>query len=130
MIFQYELTVPADTPKATPIKRFCRLTAGTLTKVEIAFPPGPFAMVYVIVKDGLFQLLPLSPDEAFHWDNYIYECETEYEIETFPYELEICGWSPGSSWEHVITFRFFVTPKEGETLTRSDLALITEELNE
>ncbi len=112
MFYEYDLTVPANTPAASPAELTAVLNVGTITRVEIQFPPGCNGMVSVAVDHWGRQLWPGDPDEDIAGGGSIVAWEEDFDLEDEPYELTLRGWSPGTTYQHVITFRFALLPLE------------------
>ena len=104
MRFVKTLTVTAGATIAAPSSTSLRLIKGTLTHIEIAFPPGPADYVHVVIMDRNLQIAPANPEQTFSWDNYTHGFSMNYPITDPPYELILLGWSPDANYDHVITF--------------------------
>lgn len=112
MRFVKTLTVTAGSTVASPSSTTLRLIKGTLTWIEVAFPPGPAGYVSVVIMDHNLQIAPANPEQYFAWDDYTMGFSMDYSIEDEPYELILVGWSPDAKYDHNITFRFDVSPAE------------------
>lgn len=106
MIITHELTIPADTAEANAVEENIQLAYGTLTKIWVCFPPGPFGWVYVAVLDKLNPLCPAVEGQSLHWDGYPFEFNYNHKMHEEPFELTVKGWSPGALFEHTITLIF------------------------
>lgn len=112
MLFEYPLTVPADTAEASPETLEILLCAGTVTRVAVQFPAGCSGMVYVTVWRGEHQVWPVNLDEAIAGEDHVVEFPVSYDLDDEPYALEVRGWSPGTTYDHKITFRFMLLSLE------------------
>lgn len=112
MRFVKTLTVTAGTTVTDPSATTLKLIKGTLTWIEVAFPPGPAGYVSVIIADRNLQIAPANPEQVFAWDDYTLGFSMNYLIDDPPYKLILEGWSPDAKYDHNITFRFDVTPAE------------------
>ena len=115
MLFDFDITVPAHTPLATPTEQIMRLTRGTLTEIRVMFPPGPATLVSVTVSDRLIQLVPANPDGYLNFDEAVVSSKLEYDLLDEPYELLARGWSPNANYSHTITIQCNVQPIQGES---------------
>jgi len=106
VLFEYPLTVPADTPEADPEPLEVLLCAGTVIRVDVQFPAGCSSMVYVSIWRSDHQVWPNNLDEAIAGDNAVVEWPESYDLDDDPRGFEVRGWSPGTTYPHVITFRF------------------------
>jgi hypothetical protein len=114
MRFVYRLTVPANTLLIAPASKKVDLVTGQLTRIEIEFRPGCAWMVRTIIKEGLYQIAPATPDEEFIADGETMSFSAHYPLNDRTPQLELIGWSPGTIYEHVLTYRFDVEPAGGD----------------
>jgi len=112
VLHTYPLTIPANTLADTPVEEEIHLTHGVITHVEVEFHPGCNGMVKGYVRDGLHQLFPTNPDGKYYTDGGVISWSEYHELFKSPYKLTIGGYSPGTSYDHEIIFRFEVTPRE------------------
>ncbi len=103
MLFMAELTVPQNTLETNPVTQELVLTRGTITRVSVAFPPGPSGLVHVILKNKAFQLWPSSPETSLAWDDYVISWAEDYEINEYPFNLTLVGWSEDTIYSHKVT---------------------------
>jgi hypothetical protein len=66
------------------------------------------------VRDSLHQIVPANDGEDINQDNGTVSSVMEYELQK-PYLLIFEGWSPGTRYDHTITFNIDVSPAGGET---------------
>lgn len=107
----YELTVPANTLESDPAESEIVLTPGKIKGIEIRFLPGCAWMVNVTILHGLLQITPANPDGYHSCDDYTEIFSMNYPLDEPAPVITLRGWSPGTSYLHVITFRFDVEPK-------------------
>lgn len=107
--FVYEFTVPADTEQETPQVDHVQLVRGTLTKVTMIWPPGPARLVKVQILDGNVPVLPDFVNQAYAFDNQLFERELSHDIVDAPYQLTLRGWSDDTRYTHTIGVIFSVT---------------------
>ena len=115
MLFDFDLTIPADTAELAPVVSRTHLIAGTLTQIRVVFPPGPATLVHVVVRDNLFQLMPANPEGSLNFDDEFIVSTMEYDLSESPYDVYLIGWSPGANFDHTITFQFELQPLAGGT---------------
>ena len=125
MFYPWDITIPANTPEATPIKQKLILTAGIIKNVHIKFPAGCHGMVKVRLFRWGFQLIPLVDGEWITGDDETVPTETYYELSATPFSLMFKGCSPDTSYDHTISVRIEMEP----ALKESDLQVI-EQLKE
>jgi len=111
MIYQKSLTVPANTPSDAPVETTIVVKHRVITKLGVLFPRGCMGMVRVSVFYGNLQIWPakegewISGEGATIWDEPFL---TLPEAET---TLRLIGCSPGTTYEHTITFYIIALPR-------------------
>jgi hypothetical protein len=115
MIYDYALTIPANTPIATPATLHAALNLGTLTRLEIQFPAGCAGLVGVGIWRYEVLTFPSNPGAWFIADNHVIAFDEDFLIDREPYALSLRGYNLDDTYPHTIYFRFGVTAK-GKTL--------------
>lgn len=110
MLFDFDLVIPAGTLATAPVVSKAHLIAGTLTELRVMFPPGPATLVYVVIKDKSFQLMPANPEGNLNFDDQFVTSTLEYKLTDAPYDLDIVGWSPLAVFDHTITVQCELQP--------------------
>jgi len=103
MHYSFNLTIPPNTTELEPETLTCHLTYGTISKVSVAFPPGPKALAHLVILHQEHQVWPTNPDESYAWDNHVIEFESEYDLNTAPYDIKLVGWNNDDTYEHTVT---------------------------
>lgn len=106
MLFEYPLTVPYGTPAAKPETLEALLCAGTVTRVSVQFPAGCAGMVGVSIWRHDHQVWPVNLDEGIAAEDHVVEFPVSYDLDDEPFAFTLKAWSPGTTYPHVITFRF------------------------
>jgi hypothetical protein len=106
VFFEYPLTVPADTAEASPEPLEMPLCAGTVTRVDVQFPAGCSGMVYVSIWRHDHQVWPVNLDEAISGEDVVVSWPESYDLDDEPFAFTAKAWSPGTTYQHVITLRF------------------------
>ena len=112
MDFVFDLTVPANTSASDPVEQVIDVGVGITHLVEIEIPRGCKGMVYAAIRQGLHQVWPTNPDGGYHSDGRVYSTREHYGIAPGDPALVIQGWSPGTTYAHVVQFRLSVLPVE------------------
>lgn len=112
MLFTDTFTVTAATTKAAPVSRELPVSHGILHLVEVVFLDGPENEVLVTVGKGEHQLVPTNPDGAIVGNAEAVAARLFQEIEESPYILTIKAWSPSAAYDHQITVRAHILPRE------------------
>ena len=124
MFYEFDLTIPADTPAASPEELEVPLSAGTVTRVEVQFPPGCSGLVKVAVFRSGHQVWPGDPDEAIKGEDALVWWPEDYDLDDPPHAFLLRGWSPGTAYDHTITFRFALLPLELKAQVGAQLGLL------
>jgi len=112
MFHEKDITIPANTDKTSPVVVTWRVEEGVITHVEISFPPGCHRLAHVQIWYHESQLYPHGRDEDFAADAYTIKFTDQFEINEPPYELKIKGWNEDDTYDHTITVRVNIVPKE------------------
>jgi hypothetical protein len=112
MIYEYNLTIPANTPASDPAYLEMPLGPGIIHKLEVEFPLGCNKAVLVALLRGLHQIWPTNPDGALSANAYTISYPEYQPLEEAPFQVEAYGWSPGTAYSHTITIRIGVLPRE------------------
>lgn len=110
MLFEYPLTIPANTAEAAPTEDLVALAPGTISRVEVQFPRGCVGLVHVQVWRSEHQVWPTNVDGSIAGENTNIIWPEAYDLDDEPYDLTLRGWSDDDSFPHKITFRFAVLP--------------------
>ena len=112
MIYEYDLTVPANTPANAPAILDMPLAQGVIHKIAVVFPAGCRHQVKVIIRRALHQVWPTNPDGQLKGDFFPIEGPVWYELDEAPFKLEAYGWSPDTTFNHTVTIRLWLQRKE------------------
>ena len=124
MRYRGSLTIPANTPKSDPATSVVALTYGRILEVAILFPPGQAGLTLLRVYYHERQIFPTSPEEQFAGDDLVIVFTDRFPVYDMPFEVELRGWSPGSSLDHTLYADFTVEPDQPlETLYAASVPL-------
>ena len=108
MIFEYDCTIPAGTPKNAPYKKKLKLTWGIIHKLEILSGWGCSGLVFCSIWQGEHQVWPTNPDYAFMLTGHLISGKEWFELTEPPWELEFRGWAPNAKYDHTVIVRFYI----------------------
>lgn len=114
MRFVYDLTVPPNTLKASPVKATKLFVQGKITRVQIRFLRGCHNQVSVIMRDGLHWIIPAADSAALVGDGQMFDVPMSYRLNERAPQVIIEGWSPGTDYEHTITWFIDLQPDGGD----------------
>lgn len=102
MIFTADVTIPANTTKASPISQLLSISKGLVYRVSFVFPDNLLRLAGVAVFDGSFQLWPSTPGNWFAGDDETKSYGDLYLKRSSPYEFVINGYNLDDTYEHTI----------------------------
>lgn len=108
MIFSGSITVPAGSLKNAPKIERLKITKGVITQINLMFPPGCAHEVFITFNRALHQIYPTNPDGYFIGDAVNISGEVFHYVEVDPFELQVYGWSPGATYDHMIHFYIWI----------------------
>ena len=112
MIYEYDLTVAAASTPAAPSTARLSLSHGIIHRLEVSYPPGCHNLVSVVLRRGVHQVWPTNPGGALRADAYTIALPVWEPLEEAPYELQVDGWAPLATYDHIITVRLGILPRE------------------
>lgn len=110
MLYEYDLTVPAATTKASPATLEALLAPGTVSLVGIQFPRGCRGLVSTSIFRSNHQVWPGDPDTAIKADGIVVQWPEDYDLDDDPFSFQLRAWSPNAVFPHTLTFRFSLLP--------------------
>jgi len=109
-IYQFDLKIPADTPEEEPFEVEAEIEEEVLVRGLVIFPPGCRGMVYSKIMYGQLQIAPRPFGSAFKGDGVVIPFELWRVLPDRPTKLRLLGWSPGTSYDHTITYYLIALP--------------------
>ena len=111
-LYVVDLTVPKDTSQTNPEEETVKIEEEVIVSIECHFPPGCRGMVYTACYYGEEQLFPRPYGSYLHGDGETIRWSEYYELPHTPCVLTIRGWSPGTNYDHTITWRINALPRK------------------
>jgi len=102
MYYVQQITIPAQTAEGELDPVIMELSAGTIQRVRVCFPPGCCGLVHLRIYRYEHQLYPTSPDASFAWDGYVVEFVDSFPLTEVPYEVKLIAWNDDDSYQHSI----------------------------
>lgn len=112
MVFEYDFTIPANTPASAKVRLDMKLARGIVHQLSISFPAGCRGQVFLAINRALHQVWPTNPDGQFKGEFFPIQGAVYEPLEEPPYTLEAYGWSPGTAFDHTATIRLWLLPRE------------------
>lgn len=108
MWYRGSLTVPADTAAAAYASAEVEVCRGTITKFYRLFAPGCAGQVALQVFYQTRQIFPTTPGEFYLGDDSEILGDASVELDEPDFLLELRGWSPGTTYQHIIYCEFYI----------------------
>jgi len=110
MLFEYEITIPANTPEKSPVRQRLEITRGVIKKLGVFFPYGCLGLVKCRIKWGEHQVFPRNLGGFIRGNDETIDAEYFLYLDTEPYELIFEGWSEDELYDHTVSVRINVIP--------------------
>jgi hypothetical protein len=111
MLYEYDLTVPANTPATDPLVQPVDLQPGRIIAMAVQFPLRCVGLVHAQILTDLHVQWPSNPDASLSGDGATIEWHEEYDLDPTAPRLRLVGWNLDDTFDHTITFRINVLPK-------------------
>lgn len=108
MWYRGALQVRANTVESSPATLVVPICRGVISQFYRLFPEGCSGFVHLQVYHQTRQIFPTSQGESYIGDGSEVLSDTSVNIDEPPYELELWGWSPGSSYGHYVYCEFYI----------------------
>lgn len=112
MFYDFAVTIPAGTTKASPHEESINLVSGVIHQLEIEFPAGCRGTASLVIFHGAHQVWPTNIDEAFNTEDFTIVVREAEKLPAGPNLFRLVGWSPEAQYDHTITVRFGILPPE------------------
>jgi len=111
-LYVVDVTVPANTSQTDPKEETVKIEEEVIVSIECHFPPGCRGMVYTACYYGEEQLFPRPYGSYLHGDGETIKWSEYYELPESPCILTVRGWSPGTNYDHTVTWRINALPRK------------------
>jgi len=108
MWYRGSLTVPADTLESAKVVVDVPVCKGQITKFYRLFPPGCTGQVHLQVYYQTRQIFPSTSGESYIGDGSEILGDATMLLDEPEYVLELRGWSPGTSYDHIVYCEFYI----------------------
>jgi len=106
MLYELDVTAPANTPASDPVEETVRVTKGWINQVQVQIPGGQVGLTGAQVWRGTSQVWPSNPGSYFKGDRLVLTWPEDYEMADEPLELRVRVWNTDTDHAHTVTFRF------------------------
>ena len=81
MFYRFLITTPANTPATEKQETELKLVHGIIHQVEVAFPPGPQALLHVHINRAIHQIWPTNTGSDFANDSTTIRFKEHYPLQ-------------------------------------------------
>ncbi len=106
MLYEFDVTSPANTPATAPTEVTAQLNKGAVTQVGVQIPSGCMGLARAQIWRGASQIWPSSPEEYFKGDGDVITWPEDYLLADEPLFFTLRVWNLDDTYDHTITFRF------------------------
>jgi hypothetical protein len=110
MFYEFDLTIPRNTPATALVELEVALDVGRIVAVEVQFPRGCIGLAAVAVRHEHHQLHPTNTDGFIAAEDARIAWQEDIDFTEPPYTLTLVGYNEDDSFDHTITFRFNLLP--------------------
>ena len=110
MDYDFDLSIPANTPESDPVTVEFKVPAGMITRVRIMIPEGCFGLVHVRIMHYEYQVWPSNPGEWYEGDGVQIEFDESYRLEEDWNPIRIEGYNEDDTYDHTIRVGLSVQP--------------------
>jgi hypothetical protein len=123
MYYFTNITLPDNTPLASPIRKDIKLDKGTIEYIEIEFPKGCVGLVYLSIFDKGWKIIPFSTDDWLYGDDRVFHAGINYDLDEEPYQLTVFGYNLDTRYFHSPSIAVQLSAMKDKTLTQKLLGL-------
>ena len=106
MFYSFNLAIPANTLKTTPVERDVNLTWGVITRMEVRFPPRCVGLAKVKILEHRHQLWPTNLDAWFYGTDETIKWDEYHELFEMPAIFTLLGYNEDDTFPHTPIIRF------------------------
>lgn len=112
MFYEQKLTIPKNTPIASPVEVDMPVHSGVIQQVTVELPAGCVGLVGVRLLIWERQVWPSNPDSWFTGNDMILTFPEDLELTDAPYTITIQGYNLDDTYQHEPKVRMQILPRE------------------
>ena len=106
-VFQFAVTIPAGTPKASPVTVALPIDNWEMESLDLEVPAGPSGVMGFYIANNGAQWIPASPGSWLIWDDV--QQSWPFSDQPNASGWQVVGYNTGT-YPHVVTVRMHVNP--------------------
>jgi len=110
VLYEYPLTIPANTPATSPAPLDAPLAPGAGGRVDVQFPRGCVGLAHVQIWRREHQVWPGNLDGDISAEGMVVSWPEDQDLDDEPFTVQLRGWNEDDTFPHKITFRFALLP--------------------
>jgi len=111
VFYAWDITITANTLRASPKEQILKLEKGVITHIDVKFARGCHGNVGIRLFHHESVMLPFERDEWLTGDDEAVSADLYFPLDHRPYTLKFKGHSEGCTYDHVVSVRITVLPK-------------------
>lgn len=111
MFYSFTITVPANTPEASPIWQVEPICHGVIHRVEIEFEKWCANLLHVRIYRFEHLIFPSGPGQSFASDGETISWNDYFEVFETPYTLKLEAWNDDDFFDWTARVRVGIIPK-------------------
>ncbi|KKM86236.1 hypothetical protein LCGC14_1281070 [marine sediment metagenome] len=111
MLFQTDITIPANTAKTSPATVRLGISKGVITKFMVRPRAGHASLAHCVIKYHEHIIAPTTEGMSLSGDAFPIDWEDHIEVLQQPLELKIYGWNEDDTFPHTFTIYVVILPK-------------------
>jgi len=124
VLYEYPLTIDANTPATSPATLEAPLAPGTIVRVDVQFPRGCVGLAHVQIWRMEHQVWPGNLGGSIAAEGMVVSWPEDEDLDDEPFGLEIRGWNDDDTFPHTITCRFALLPLGVKAEARASAGLL------
>jgi len=106
------LTIPANTPEASPATKDVEIEGEILSEIAYLVPPGWCALAHFAVFYGIKQIYPEEEGTWVTGDDLYRPVPVKWRLPESPCKVTIKGWNEDDTYPHTLYLWLLTAPEE------------------
>ncbi|MEE9175268.1 MAG: hypothetical protein V3U19_03750 [Thermodesulfobacteriota bacterium] len=110
MVLSFDISTPQNTPLSTPQTTEFGIDSGVLVHWNLIFPVGSGGYLYVLIRAGGSQIIPINRGQYFRGDNTTIGGRDFMVFKNPPFKWDIISWNLDPLQPHRVMGHFHFVP--------------------
>jgi len=112
--YAVDLTIPANTPEASPVEKKLEIEGAILDKIHILIPAGHHALARMAVFYGIDQFFPYEAGTWLRGDGESFSVRMNWPLPELRTTITLKGWNEDDTYDHTFYLRLEVAKRVEE----------------